>query len=298
MKLLPLLFLFLTPHPTDDPGMLGLFFEQIYSESRADHRGPLAVMYVMENSPAAQAGVHCSDVVTAINGVPVAGRILPDIMRHEIRGPVGGTVRFTVVHVNGTQSELTLTRAPYPPHTPLPSDSFTYSVPGSWTVDNRYTFPLPWSPELSYHGFEDIYFSPDFDQTDSPEYHSYLFFLFLDGHPAINAEQLQSDMLVYFRGLAKQRGTNNNFTPDLSKIAAHYSEDSSAPTFGATPARSFSGSVTIYDTHGKLITLNSEVVSSTCPDSRTVLFFGMSLEPRSGPMWTNLHSIRDTFHCR
>jgi hypothetical protein len=284
----------------DDRGTLGIVFRQIFSETQPNHRGPLAVMHVIEDSPAAKAGIHCSDFVIAVNGTSVMGREFPDILNKDLHGPIGGAVRLTVIRFDGSQSEITLVRAPYPPHTNQPSDSFTYTVPGSWAADSRYTFPLPWSPTLRYHGVEDLFFAPNFDQTDSPEYHSYCFFLWLEDQPSITAAQLESDMLVYFRGLAEERGGTYHFTPDLSKVTAAYHEDAaSSQTFGGQPARAFSGTVNIWDTHGKVITLNSEVVAATCPGTNhTAMFFGMSLEPRDGEMWKQLRAVRDTFRCR
>ena len=297
--LIPLLSLTPRRASADDRGSVGLFLRQIYDEQQPNHRGPLAVMRVVEDSPAAKASIHCSDFVVAINGVPVPGREFSDIVSKDIHGPVGGTIRLTVVRFDGSQSEITLVRAPYPPHPNPASDPFVYSVPGSWTTDPRYPFPLPWSPALSYHGFEDLFYAPNFDQTDSPEYHSYLFFLWLEGAPPINASELQSDMLVYFRGLAQERGRNYGFTPDLSKVTATYKEDSgTSRKFGGAAAQKFSGTVSIWDTHNKVIALNSEVVATTCAESHhTALFFGMSLEPRDGDIWKQVDAIRDTFRC-
>ena len=209
-------------------------------------------------------------------------------------------MRLTISRFDGTQSEITLVRAPYPPHTSQAADPFTYYVPGSWSTDPRWVFPLPWWPKIPYQGFEDIFFSPSFDQTDSPEYHSFLFFLWLEGSHMMNAEQLQSDTLAYFRGIAGERGRNYHFTPDLSQVSAMYEEDSGpSRKWGGAAARAFSGTLHIYDTYCKIITLHSEVLISTCgtPD-HTAFFFGQSLEPRDGEMWKQLDTVRDTFRCR
>jgi hypothetical protein len=159
---------------------------------------------------------------------------------------------------------------------------------------------LSWAPTLPYHGFVDLFFAPNFDQTDSPEYHSYVIFMSLEGKQVPSAEQLQSDMLTWYRGLAVQRGGNYKFTPDLSRVSVRYKEDSApSPTLGGTATRAFSGTATTYDTHGKIITLNSEVrmISGCGTSNNTVFFFGMSLEPRDGDMWKQLDAIRDTFRC-
>jgi hypothetical protein len=284
----------------DGRGTIGIRLRQLYTDQQPSHRGPLVVLRVTEGSPAAKAGIQCSDFVIAVNGTPVPGRDFSEIMKSDIDGPIGGSVRLTILRYDGTQSEISLVRAPFPPHLNPASDPFAYSVPGSWSNDPRYSFPLPWSPALAYRGFEDLFYVPNFNDTGSPEYHSYLFFLWLEGTPTISASRLQSDMLTYFRGLAEERGRNFGFTPDLSKVLAAYREDAGvSPRYGGVAARSFSGTVSIWDTHGKFITLNSEVVAASCPGSNhTALFFGMSLEPRGSEIWKDLDAVRDTFRCR
>jgi len=286
--------------PADNPGSIGIFLVQVYdANQKPTHLGPLAVMHVVEDSPAAKAGIHVTDFVVAVNGVPVGGRELSDILDKDIHGPVGGSVRLTVATFAGGQSEITLVRVPFPPHVTSKTDPFSYNVPGSWRADPRYVFPLPWWQKIPYTGFEDIFFSPSFDKTDSPEYHSFLFFLWLDGSHMMTAEQLQANAVEYFRGIATERGRNNGFTPDLSNVSAVYKQDPSASqTLGGASARAFAGTLNIYDTHGKVIKLNSEVLISNCgtPD-HTVIFFGQSLEPQDGEMWKKINAIRDTFHC-
>ena len=284
----------------DDRGMVGIVPRQIFSETQPNHRGVLAVLHVVEDSPAAKAGIHCSDFILAVNGAPVPGREFSEIVNKDINGPVGGTVRLTVARFDGSKSEITLVRTPFPPHANPPSDPFVYVVPGTWTSDPRTPFPVSWAPTLPYHGFVDLFFSPNFDRTDSPENHSYVIFMSLEGTPMLSAEQLQSDMLTWYRGLAVERGGTYKFTPDLSKVSVTYKEDSATPrTLGGAAARAFSGTATIYDTHGKIITLNSEVrmISGCGKSNNTVFFFGMSLEPRDGDMWKQLDAIRDTFRC-
>jgi hypothetical protein len=129
--------------------------------------------------------------------------------------------------------------------------------------------------------------------------HSYLFFCWLDGAPTLTAKQLESDMVVYFRGLAEQRGQNNGFKPDPAKVSASYSPDpTGSQSLGGAAASSFKGVVSIYDTHGKIINLNSEVVACVCPGSNhTAAFFGMSLQPRQEAIWKGIDAVRDSFRC-
>jgi PDZ domain len=288
----------------DDPGTIGIGVAQLFSDGQANKRGPLVVMRVMEGSPGAKAGIERGDIVVAVNGVPAPGRDVAEIVGKDLRGPVGGQVRLTVIKVDGNPLEVTLTRVPYPPHPNPSSDPFAYVMPGSWQADPRYPFPLPWAPALAYHGTEDLAFTPNFDDTASPEYHSYMFFWWLQeadaGVSVFTAKQLESDMLVYFRGLAEERAKYHKFTADLSKVAATYRADPvGASTFGGVPAQAFSGTVNIYDGHGKVITLNSEVVMAACPGTgHTAFFFGMSQQLRDQTIWKQLDAVRDSFRCK
>jgi hypothetical protein len=211
----------------DDFGTIGIRFEQLYDDAQPGKHGPLIVLDVVEGLSGAKAGVHKGDIVFAIDGALVIGRDLDEIIRKAIRGPVGSTVRLSFVRLDGSQYELTLPRMPYPPQINPASDPFAYSIPGSWRIDPRYTFPLTWAPSIAYHGVEDVAFSPDFDYVDSPEYHSYLFFWWLEGTVPRNAKQLEADMVTYFRGIAEQRGRNHGFNPDPSQIVASYNSDPS-----------------------------------------------------------------------
>ena len=70
----------------DEPGTVGIVLRQLYSDRQPNHRGPLAVMHVSEDSPAAKARIHCSDFILAVNGVPTPGREVSVIMEKEIDG--------------------------------------------------------------------------------------------------------------------------------------------------------------------------------------------------------------------
>lgn len=134
----------------DGRGTIGIRLRQLYADQQPGHRGPLVVLRVAEDSPAAKAGIQCSDFVIAVNGTPVPGRDFSEIMKNDIDGPIGGSVRLTILRYDGSQAEISLVRTPYPPHLNPASDPFAYSVPGSWSADPRYSFPLPWSPALAY----------------------------------------------------------------------------------------------------------------------------------------------------
>ena len=283
----------------EDFGTIGIRFEQLYDDAQAGKHGPLVVLDVVEGLSGAKAGVHKGDIVFAIDGALVMGRDLDEINRKTVRGPVGSTVRLSFVRLDSSQYELTLTRMAYPPQINPASDPFAYSIPGSCAHRSKVCFPTSVGPLDCLSRHRDVAFSPDFDFTDSPEYHSYLFFWWLDGTPTITPKQFASDMVAYFQGLAEQRGHNHGFKPDPSNVSATYGLDpAGSHTLGGARASSFQGVVSIYDAHGKIIILNSEVVTGACPGSNhTVAFVGMSMQPRQEGIWKSIDAVRDNFRC-
>jgi PDZ domain len=281
-----------------EPGTIGVAVNQLYSEQQPTKRGAFMVRRVDPSSAAADAGIQPGDLILAIDGKRVFNTEESEVTK-KIAGPAGSSIELSVVQADGNLKKITLVRKPFPPHLNPLTDTFSYSIPGNWQVDPRYNFPLPWSPGLAFKGFEDLYFAPGFDDLDSPEYHSYLFLWWLEGKQQITAAELASDIVIYFRGLAQQRGRNNSFEPDLSQIAAEYATSTVRPsTLGGTPATSFNGTVTLYDRRGRVIALHSEVTLSFSTDGHTAVLFLMSKEPRPSALWSQLDAIRDGFRYR
>jgi PDZ domain len=281
-----------------EPGTLGVAVNQLYSDQQSTRRGALIIRHVDPHSAAADAGIQAGDLILAADGKRVFNTELNELMKR-LDGPAGSSVELSVVQVDGNSKQVALVRRPYAPHRNPQTDVFSYAIPGNWQKDPRYNFPLPWSPGLAFKGFEDLYFAPGFDDLDSTEYHSYVFLWWLDGKQQITAAELQADMVTYFKGLAEQRGRNNKFSPDLSQIRAQYASSSNgSSTFGTAAAANFSGTVTLYDRRGKVMSLYSEVSSSYYGDSHTGVFFGMSKEPRPAALWLQIDAIRNGFRYR
>ena len=288
-------------YAAETPGTIGISTLQLYSDEQPNKRGVLVVRRVAPGSSAEEAGLEAGDIIVNVNGTKVAGLEPSAVGKVGLRGEAGGAVKLLVVKAKTDKPPVVIVvpLRPYPPHVNPATDAFSYSVPGDWQMDLRYPFPLPWSPSIDHKGLEDLAFAPGFDDLSSPEYHSYLIVWWLEGSTPLTAQGLENDMVAYFRGLAEQRGRNNHFTPDLTKVAAAYHASEQGPrSFGGEPAKGFSGSVTLYDRHGSVIVLHSEVVTSVCPaDGHRAVFFSMSKEPRPAALWTQLDTVRDGFKC-
>lgn len=67
------------------------------------------VVTPIDGSPAFRAGVMAGDIIEKVNGEPIAGLRLDEIIK-KIGGPNGTTVSLTVKHEDGRQQTLTMTR--------------------------------------------------------------------------------------------------------------------------------------------------------------------------------------------
>ncbi len=181
-----------------------------------------------------------------------------------LRGPVGGNVKLSVVRVAEDQRlfEVELTRVAFPQRANLATEPFAYSFPRNWRFETL-DFPLPWAPQLAYHGREDIPFAPGFDVRNRQSYHSLDWIWWLEGQPTIDADSLRSTLVTYFRGLSRERGTTYKFSPTLDKVSVTVRP---AALPGGTTK--YTGSAVIYDTHGELITLRFDVERQTLPRRR------------------------------
>lgn len=74
------------------------------------------------------------------------------------------------------------------------------NVPENWRAETL-VFPLGFAPQIEYQGVEELHFAPGMFKKGAPDYFSYLFAWRLDSLVDLNAQVLEKDLLVYFKGL-------------------------------------------------------------------------------------------------
>lgn len=72
--------------------------------------GQVEVLTPIDGSPALRAGVLAGDIILKVNGEPVTGLKLDEVIK-KISGPMGTSVTLTVRHVTGKVEDLTMPRA-------------------------------------------------------------------------------------------------------------------------------------------------------------------------------------------
>jgi carboxyl-terminal processing protease len=80
------------------------------------NREPIIVS-TMKDAPAVKAGIKPNDVILAVDGKPTEGLTVDQVVS-QVRGPIGTTVKLTVLHENDTTSvEISIVRAEINPIT-------------------------------------------------------------------------------------------------------------------------------------------------------------------------------------
>lgn len=272
-----------------EDGTLGVTVQQLYSQREASHRGNLVVIAVRPKSAADDAGIRPGDLIVETNGTPVSGRDLAEIRAKELNGAAGCTVKLKLLGPQASEPrEAALVLRPWPPYENPSSDPFRYSGPGNWRSE-RHQFPLPWAPSIHYKGLADLLFAPSFSDESSSDFFSYIGFWWIGGKPHITAEQLQSNLFDYYRGLSQDFAEEGKLKVDLSRVSVSLKQEGTL----------LRGDIATYSFTGKLILLHADAVIRPCSDSdHTVIFFSLTPQDRSGPVWKTMKSIGDSFVCR
>ena len=189
----------------------------------------------------------------------------------------------------GEPRDVTLIRRPYQPYENPATDLFHYSGPGNWRSE-RHRFPLPWAPSIPYHGLADLLFAPAFSDENSPDFFSYTGFWWIEGKPKIDAAGLRGQLLAYYRGLSEDFARGAKTTVDLDHVSVEIQP---------VAERTFRAEISTYSFAGKLITLHADATVTPCAESdHTVIFFRLTPQDRSRPVWTKMKAIGDSFVCK
>lgn len=89
--------------------MLEGSFKGVGIQLNMNDRGQVEVISPIEGSPAFKAGVMAGDIITKVNGEPIEGLRLPDVIK-KIGGELGSEVTLTVRRITGEEHDLTMQR--------------------------------------------------------------------------------------------------------------------------------------------------------------------------------------------
>ncbi len=164
-------------------------------------------------------------------------------------------------------------------------------TPPGWGTE-KIPFPISFAPSIEYKGIEEIRFMPGWAKKDSADYWSYTFAWYLEGTIIFEPSVLEEKMKVYYEGLAS--ATKSVPREKLIPVTAKFK-------YVSTPKgqnRDFTGAIEMLDyMQQKKQVLNAKVHSMVSRDNKTFVYFELSPQPFSHPLWKDLEKIRKEAKC-
>lgn len=163
----------------------------------------------------------------------------------------------------------------------------------NWGIE-RFPIPIDFAPGIPYKGVEDIRFTKGWGDIKSPEYWSYAFVWCLDGSPVIKVDSIVRNLDLYYDGLIARNIVKRNIPAEMV-FKTRTMLKQSAPA--GADLYTFRGTISMLDYMGKKpMKLNLIVHLKKC-GNKTILFYQLSPQPDSSPVWKRLQTLWANFSC-
>lgn len=174
-----------------------------------------------------------------------------------------------------------------------------YAVPApqGW---GKETIPLPpeFAPDMTWQGMEELRFAPRFLKADSANFFSYAMFFWLPDSLKVDTATLETELLVYYRGLAKAVSEGKEQKIDVATFTMTVKDAATKPA-----KRPNGQAVTAFDgelkwiepfTTGKAQTLRMEIHAWREAEQKSrCVFICASPQPQTAAVWKSLREIRE-----
>jgi hypothetical protein len=139
-------------------------------------------------------------------------------------------------------------------------------------------------------------FTPGWGEAISEQYWSYSFLWFLDGKHEPDAATFEQHLQAYYTGLIG-RNIERRQIPKEKLFPVFVKIQSTKPAQG--DAGSYEGTIHMLDyMEQKPIVLNCLIHVRSCPGrDNTFVFYEISPQPRTHPVWDELDHIWSAFNC-
>ncbi len=167
-------------------------------------------------------------------------------------------------------------------------------IPEGWSTE-LFSLPPDFANQIKYKGVEDIRFAPGWGDIKSEEHWTYGFLWWLEENYNVDAAALQTSLQSYYNGLVNRNINSRNIAAGKIKpTTADIKKTGTAQGDLAT----FTGSISMLDYHTELPILLHCIIH--VKDSRSkkgsAIFFEVSPQPITHPVWQKLHEIEKGFN--
>lgn len=170
---------------------------------------------------------------------------------------------------------------------------YVLPAPKGWATE-RFAIPIAFAPQLPYKGVEEACFAPGWAKQKNDDYWSYAILWYLEGEVTMNSTVLESNLSTYYTGLI---AANSPKTAGEKPMPVEVTFEEVKKDKG--DLSSYAGTIKMRDymTQAPLV-LNCKAHVRSCPGkANTVLFFELSPQPLSHPIWLSLGALWLEFKC-
>ncbi len=147
------------------------------------------------------------------------------------------------------------------------------------------SFPIDWAPDLTLDGFEELRFSPKWDEPESPQFWTLVLSWKVNTQNALSLEEIQFNLAHYFDGLMKPNHWATEFAEP--KVTLQLKETKNEITHYIGHMDFFDGFHT-----GKPISTYFNATQWFCKASQsTIVVFLISSQEKTHPIWEELNTI-------
>jgi hypothetical protein len=170
-------------------------------------------------------------------------------------------------------------------------------TPKGWTKETL-TLPPAFCPDMKWKGVEELRFAPDWRKADSETFFSYALLFWLPDDQKIDPKTMESELLTYYRGLAKAVIEGKKQKVDVSTFTLTIKEASEKTGKRPTgePFAAFVGELKWIEpfTTGKPQTLRFEIQTwHSEKHKRHCVLACASPQAATAEVWKTLREIRD-----
>lgn len=168
--------------------------------------------------------------------------------------------------------------------------STVLEAPDNWLTE-IIPFPIGFAPEIDLQGFEDLRFMPNWNDSTSTEFWSYMFVWYVAESGPITEERLTTYFNSYYDGLQRVDERNE------MDSTRHY--DRTTSVFAAMED-GFKGKIRMYDGFfiHDYITLNVKVTFSECNEQkRQIIRCELSPLPFENKLWETFEQVKIRSNC-
>lgn len=169
---------------------------------------------------------------------------------------------------------------------------FALPLPDGWRAETI-PFPLDFAPELDVDGLEELRFAPGMFEEGANDFWTYSFLWWIPSDRELALEDLEADLVAYYRGLAEAVAASRGFEIDENEHEARLRASEDATFLAVGTVRTVDAFVT-----RERVDLRLRVMPVPCPEvGRQAVFFEVSPRSTGDPVWDELAAIRTGFAC-